>query len=91
MPVLPTHPQPSLPLQPLPVPDVMGQTGLVQVILNHGQFTQSLQTRAFKGEVRGGDGQSQAKGLVLNVTTQSQGPCGSSTLGIRVLTKVQNV
>lgn len=27
-------------------PDVMGQTGLVQVILNHGQFAQSLQTRA---------------------------------------------
>jgi len=27
-------------------PDVMGQTGLVQVILNHGQFTKSLQTRA---------------------------------------------
>lgn len=27
-------------------PDVMGQTGLVQVILNHGQFTQGLQTRA---------------------------------------------
>lgn len=27
-------------------PDVMGQTGLVQVILNHGQFAQSFQTRA---------------------------------------------
>lgn len=27
-------------------PDVMGQTGLVQVVLNHSQFAQSLQTRA---------------------------------------------
>jgi hypothetical protein len=27
-------------------PDVMGQTGLVQIILNHRQFAQSLQTRA---------------------------------------------
>lgn len=27
-------------------PDVMGQTGLVQVILNHSQFAQSLQTGA---------------------------------------------
>lgn len=27
-------------------PDVMGQTGLVQVILNYSQFAQSLQTRA---------------------------------------------
>lgn len=27
-------------------PDIMGQTGLIQVILNHSQFTQSLQTRA---------------------------------------------
>lgn len=26
-------------------PDVMGQTGLVQVILNHSQFAESLQTR----------------------------------------------
>jgi len=41
-----SHPQPSPALQPLTVPDVMGQTGLVQVILNHGQFTKSLQTRA---------------------------------------------
>lgn len=47
-PVLPTHPQPVPPLQPLTVPDVMGQTGLVQVVLNHSQFAQSLQTGAFK-------------------------------------------
>lgn len=26
-------------------PDVMGQTGLVQVVLNHGQLAESLQTR----------------------------------------------
>lgn len=47
--MLPTHPQPISPFQPLTVPDVMGQTGLVQVILNHSQFAQSLQTRAFEG------------------------------------------
>lgn len=45
------HPQPIPPFQPFTVPDVMGQTGLVQVILNHSQFAQSLQTRAFKGGV----------------------------------------
>lgn len=49
--MLPTHPQPVPPFQPFTVPDVMGQTGLVQVILNHSQFAQSLQTRAFKGGV----------------------------------------
>lgn len=58
MPVLPTHPQPIPPLQPLTVPDVMGQTGLVQVILNHSQFAQSLQTGAFKEGMGKGDGQS---------------------------------
>ena len=55
--------------------DVMGQTGLVQVVLNHSQFAQSLQTRAFKGGVTGeGDGQSQGKGPVLDITIQRQGP-----------------
>lgn len=50
----PEPPLPGLdhtPFQPFTVPDVMGQTGLVQVILNHSQFAQSLQTRAFKGGV----------------------------------------
>lgn len=50
----------------------MGQTGLVQVIVNYSQFAQSLQTRAFRGRM--GDSQSQGKDSVLDVTTQRQGP-----------------
>ena len=73
--VLPTHPQLIPPFQPFTVPDVMGQTGLVQVVLNHSQFAQSLQTRAFKGGIMGeGDDQSQGKGPVLDITIQRQGP-----------------
>lgn len=70
----------------------MGQTGLIQVILNHSQFTQSLQTRAFKG----GMGKREMVKAKENVQSWMSPPTnrdldGRSTLGISVLTKVQNV
>lgn len=52
-PVQATPPQPTPPPQAPAIPDVMGQTGLVQVVLNHGQFAESLQTRTFSGGVGG--------------------------------------
>ena len=90
--MLPSHPQLIPPFQPFTVPDVMGQTGLVQVVLNHSQFAQSLQTRALKEELRERE-MVKAKERVPSWISPSKDrdPDGRSTLGISVLTEVQNV
>lgn len=70
----------------------MGQTGLVQVILNHSQFAQSLQTRA----LRGGTGERETVKAEERIRSwvsppTDRDPDDRSAVGINILTEVQNV
>lgn len=69
----------------------MGQTGLVKVILNHSQFAQRLQTRAFKEVGERETVKAKEKVQSWMSPPKERDPDGRNTLGLSVLTKVQDV